>query len=286
MGGAVDIVYGPTALRRYRYSGWHADQQLGAAVAPLFDTNAGGRTDIAIGIPGWGFAANYPGAVLVLGNVEKRVATVYPTSRAGISLGAGTSPATIVLEPLPGEFDPTAIVPGTLSMRRIDDPVRQVWALDTPLVLADRNGNGVPDIAVSFSRTDLRELWGSAIGSDLSDSVRVDGGLGGGARVTARVLLHVTTAQTLTSATLSPNPVKDLGIITVYTSRIGPLRARLFDSRGRLVANLKEENAAAPGYHDIPLNFRRGGLSRASGTYYVKVETTDAIITRKVTLIR
>ena len=83
-----------------------------------------------------------------------------------------------------------------------------------------------------------------------------------------------------------PNPVKRVATLQWFSASPGPLRLRLFDVRGRLVASLRE--GYAPGglgsRQWVPTN--QDGAPLAAGAYFMRIETPAGWAKRKICVIR
>ena len=67
----------------------------------------------------------------------------------------------------------------------------------------------------------------------------------------------------------------------------GPLRVRLFDARGRLVRTLVDEPMAVAGDRTVAVNGVDGhGRPLSTGVYFYRIETTGAVETGRVTVLK
>ena len=83
----------------------------------------------------------------------------------------------------------------------------------------------------------------------------------------------------------SPNPIVGAGSIRFGLSTEGRARVALYDARGRRVRQLADGRFAA-GPHALPWDGRNDrGSPLAAGVYFVRLETSDAIVTSKVVLL-
>ena len=202
-----------------------------------------------------------------------------------LPLDGGTPLWDVLVEPV--EFRADAIDLASVTVARESGPGGPVSAVtDKTAQLADRDGNGVMELRVSFRREDLAAMLGDTIGR-VRVRLRCRGSLTGGAAFEAPLELWVVRRHAPGPPAASPNPMNPAAVLRYVTSRPGPLRVSLFDVGGRLRRVLREDPAAPAGSHVTPFDGRDGaGRPLASGTYYVRVESADGVATGKISILK
>ena len=71
--------------------------------------------------------------------------------------------------------------------------------------------------------------------------------------------------------------------LRIQTARMGPLRVRVYDVRGRLIGSLVDETSAAPGSRDVPL---RGSRFSSAGIVFYEVQTDEGTARGKIALLK
>ncbi|HET9327815.1 MAG TPA: FG-GAP-like repeat-containing protein [Candidatus Eisenbacteria bacterium] len=122
------------------------------------------------------------------------------------------------------------------------------------LAVADVNEDGNPDI-VEDSCVLLND--GTPAAAAMTRAIATDGSAGG---------------PDLT-ASFSPNPIRDRGVLAFRLPKDGEVSIHLYDIRGRRVQTLADGWMAA-GPHTVELNRRTAGLS--NGVYFYRIETEGA----------
>jgi hypothetical protein len=168
----------------------------------------------------------------------------------------------------------------------------QLQQVDERLIHATKDGSWVFDDAIAANRNAREPMIGtnrdgtpaivwcddSGGGFDiyLATQAPLIGIPDGGARAPALGLV----------ASVAPNPTRRHASIDVMSATAGPLRIRIYDVEGRLVAALGEE-AVAPGPTRVVWSGRTSsGASVPAGTYYLRIETGDGAVTRSLVVTR
>jgi hypothetical protein len=178
---------------------------------------------------------------------------------------------------LPVGIDPTEV---DITAVRLAGSVPAI--VKTTLV-ADRNGDGVPELMIKFRRDALVPYLTLGIGQ-----LTVTGTLVSGASFEGSDLVNVVALpdQPLSSS-VSPNPLNPAGTLKFYTSKAGTVSIKLFDIRGRLVRRVLESRSFEAGSHEIPIDGRgEAGQPLASGTYYYRVETPGGNVTGRFAVLK
>ena len=84
----------------------------------------------------------------------------------------------------------------------------------------------------------------------------------------------------------APNPFNSQTILSYFLPKSGPVRLELFSVTGQRVAILHQGPQQA-GYHRLRWEAQDdAGHPLASGIYFYRIETTNGILIRKLTLLR
>jgi hypothetical protein len=186
------------------------------------------------------------------------------------------------LEPPAGSFSPVSI---DLTTVRLVYGGTETSAQSKGSTLGDQDRDGLPDLSVCFSKTDLRSLFASLPEGTRSVDATLRGQLVGGGVFQAAVQVDVVTGAAAT-ASVAPNPFTTDGTLTFRTRQAGPVAVHLFDLHGRLVGTLMESPSLSAGYHDAPIPTNVNGKPLPSGVYFYRVRTSEGIVTGRFTVMR
>ncbi|HET9952170.1 MAG TPA: T9SS type A sorting domain-containing protein, partial [Candidatus Eisenbacteria bacterium] len=153
----------------------------------------------------------------------------------------------------------------------------------------DKDGDGIEEICVSFSKSDLKALFaGTRIGNGhrrISVTIAANLATGGLLQGTTRVDLYRQVAGA--RATVSPNPFNPSTTLTFTTARAGGATVALFDIAGRLVRTLLDERALAPGVHEVRIEGRgERGEPLPSGIYFLRGVSAEGEFAKTITLLK
>jgi hypothetical protein len=204
-----------------------------------------------------------------------------------VSLSAKKPNVCVVLEPLDGSFQPTDVI---LSMARLvsvgTGAVPEIAPLGKGAVIGDRDNNGIPDITLCFTKTDIRQLF-SLLRGNVTVPVSLRGPLVNGRRFQADFSVVVAAGGGVAQAALRPNPLNPSGRLQFYTTRAGTVRVKVFDLNGRLVREILDEASAAPGEHEAVIDGRDGsGRPLATGVYFYRIETPEGLTAGRFTILK
>jgi hypothetical protein len=152
---------------------------------------------------------------------------------------------------------------------------------------ADRDGNGIADLAICFSKADLRTLFGDLPHGPSTVEVRLDGSLSTGAHLEGSLQVLAYGGPSAGTALVLQNPSRGNTVITFRTTAPGPVRARVFDSAGRLTQCLLDLASAPVGFHELRLDRLDGAsVPLPSGVYFYVVETPEGQIRGRFVLMK
>ncbi|HSQ60959.1 MAG TPA: putative Ig domain-containing protein [Acidobacteriota bacterium] len=159
--------------------------------------------------------------------------------------------------------------------------------VDKSTLAGDANKNGLSDLALCFSKTDLRTLFASLPGGRTTVAVEVRGRLNSGAFLSGSIEVDVVSSGGSPAGAVSPNPLNPDAVLTFTTEKAGTLRVTLYDAQGRFVRTLADRSSAAAGYHDVRIDGRDArGTRLATGVYFYRVESPDGVFGGRFTILK
>jgi hypothetical protein len=193
-----------------------------------------------------------------------------------INLKSRATSVTAYIEP--SGFDPASI---DIASLRLAGSVPATGS-KVPIV-GDHNGNGLPDLMVKFGRDLLDPLLTPGI-----NELKVTGSLATGQTFEGsdKVKVIILGGRPL-SASVSPNPLNPIGVLTFEITRSGTVSIKLFDIQGHLVRRLVEAQSFAEGRHEVLIDGRGdGGQPLASGVYFYRVEKAGSNVTGRFAVLK
>jgi hypothetical protein len=212
--------------------------------------------------------------------------TVFTTS-ATIRLGSGKPYWYAYVQPGSGCYANTDVVLSSFVMLYSG---RQISAAPTKIdVGTDKNGDGIQEIRVAFTKDDLRTLFtgtGLANGHN-TVTVTIAANLMSGGRLSGDITLDVVNNGSFTIATVAPNPLNPEATLTYTTSRAGFVRIEMYDIQGRLVRKLVDDPAMPAGTHQATIDGRGERDEKlASGVYYLRGYSSEGEFKQLVTILK
>jgi PKD repeat protein len=206
---------------------------------------------------------------------------------AVIRLASGRPYAWIAVEP-GGQFKPSDVILSTVTLARADGSLVPIGPVqDKARLDVDEDSDGIPEIAVAFSKAELRSLLENLPPGRSEVPVVIAGDLQDGGRFTAPLNLVVEAGRPGLHANVAPNPFNPGATLTIHTSRAGRMRVSLFNASGQLVRTLLNAAAQPAGYHDIAVDRRSGeDATLASGLYFYRVEAAEGSITGRFVILK
>jgi hypothetical protein len=159
-------------------------------------------------------------------------------------------------------------------------------ALPKSVSEGDTDRNGVGELPVCFTRSDLKDLFESIRGRS-TVTARLQGSLIDGRPFCSPIQLEVVGTGAPLSASVSPNPFNPRATLRFTTSRDGMVKIRMYDLQGRVVRTLLERPMLPAGSHEIEIDGRsRSGRTLASGIYFYEVEVAEGTVRGRLTILK
>jgi hypothetical protein len=211
----------------------------------------------------------------IVGSFQARA--FLPHGNRSIPLSQGSSPVCFKLEPVNGSYQSSDIDPSTVEMVSVGTGqvglIPAVEGKNAPI--DDSDGNGIEEITVCFRRQDMRLLFSSLSGRT-TVTVAIEGRHVSGTIVRGELQMTIVVPDTPLGAAVVPNPLNPTAVLSFMTRKPGDVRARLFDTTGRLVRTLREGGWLPSGYHELPIDGRGSAGGRlSSGIYFYSIETAE-----------
>ena len=185
-------------------------------------------------------------------------------------------PWCLYLEAVDLTFDLTDVNPTTVQLLSTGTgSVDRIPAVTgKPIVIADRNLNGIPEMPLCFAKEDLRRLL-SAITKKTDVPLTCQGNLTDGRRFSASLTVEVKGGDGPIEASVYPNPFNPAATLTFHTRIPGPVTVSVFDLTGRRVYTLLDRAILPVGYHGIAVDGSRARL--ASGVYFYRIDAPGMV---------
>ncbi len=268
------------------YSWIFGDGMTGVGPTPAHTYTALGLYGVAVTVSDGSLTGIATTTATVVGVFEARMFT--EGGSRSIRLSAGKPEWCAEVEPIGRAYSNIAVNLATIVMKsQGTGSVSQIPAiLGKTVVNADRDGNGVEEIAACFGKTDLRLLFSDVRGTQ-PVTVTIEGTLYTGGIFRASMDLLVTASGGGHTASIAPNPLNPEAVLTFVTERPGPVRVRLFDPSGRMVRSLLDDPYAPAGYHDVRIDGRdASGARLASGLYFYRIDSRDGRTVGKFSVLK
>jgi hypothetical protein len=165
---------------------------------------------------------------------------------------------------------------------------RQVPAEVTKTTVdGDKNGDGIPEIRVSFSKPNLRTLFGGLPIGHTIVAVSIKANTVIGRTLVGATQLEVVNNGNFTASEVAPNPLNPEATLTYTITRQGPVRIDMFDIQGRLVRRIADAPAVAAGTHDVKIDGRgERGEKLPSGVYYIRGTSCEGAFKHLITILK
>jgi len=259
------------------------DLTTGSGITLAHSYAAGGTFTVVLTV-GDGQLTNSASTISTIQDVFP--ARAFTTSSNGtIRLGSGKATWCVVIEPVSSSFIVTSVIPSTVAMKY---GTAQIFAQGGKgSSIEDKDANGVQDMAVCFSKTDLRTLFAGLSKGMHTATATLEGDLSTGGKFQTPLTVDVVSNGGSLATLLSPNPLNPTANLTVSTSVPGNLAVTVFDLQGRLVRTIERGAYYGAGYHDFQVDGRdEQGERLSSGIYYYRVETAEGTETGQFVIMK
>jgi len=154
------------------------------------------------------------------------------------------------------------------------------------VVISDTDQNGIPDIGITFARSDLLALFDRLDRTKLV-TAEVRGSILDGRAFCADVQLNVKKVGHSNGVAFAPNPLNPRSKLTFSTTRMGPAKAQLFDIQGRLIRTLLDIRALDAGDHEVAFDGRGArGTTLSSGVLFYRLTSVDGTFEGRLILLK
>jgi PKD repeat protein len=206
-----------------------------------------------------------------------------------IRLWKGSPWVRVYLEPVNRSFDPASVVISsvTLATTRPEARVSPLKPLmERSLVVPDRNGNGVSEVQVEFSRDQAAELL-SFLKAPAYVTFVVSAELSDGREVQASFTAEVIPEKKCAIRRVGPNPLNPEATVSVVVNQTGHVLLRVFDLRGRYVRTIYDGDGQAGQTLNVTFDGHdEGGRPLASGKYFLKAELAGEVDSSPITILK
>ncbi len=164
---------------------------------------------------------------------------------------------------------------------------RQVPAEVTKATVgSDKNGDGIPEIRVTFSKANLRTLFNGIPNGHNVVAVTIKASTLLGRTLVGTTQLEVVNNGDFTASAVAPNPLNPEATLTYTTTKQGFVRIDMFDIQGRLVRRLVDAPAMTAGTHDVKIDGRGEREKLPSGVYYIRGTSSEGEFKHLITILK
>jgi len=217
-------------------------------------------------------------------------ARIFVLEPVKINIGSNRPTNCAYVEPVGGSFDLTDVDLSTVTMISPGTgAVTEIPAISGKTALVDdRDHNRIPDLAVCFTKANLRLLFGNLSGSKNYIPITIRGQLTTGAYFQGAVTVQVIANGPNTGAvSIAPNPLNPQAKLSLELGKPGWLRVTLYDMQGRLVRELANKPSVPAGLQVITIDGKDSkGLPLASGVYFYRVESAEGTHEGRLAIVR
>ncbi|HEY6572411.1 MAG TPA: S8 family serine peptidase, partial [Candidatus Eisenbacteria bacterium] len=225
-----------TPLASYRWE--FGDGATGAGAAPSHTYASGGAFTVSLTVSDGALESTAATSAAVADLFAARAFTD-PQDRA-IRLLSSKPAACLHVEALEGSFanESVDLAAVTLLSTGTGEVDRIVSIGGKGAANGDADRNGVADLPACFAKEDLRRLFSRLPAGKRRVPVAVEAPLTTGGRLHAELELEIVAPGGALAATVTPNPLRAGGVLSVRSEARGAVRVRLFDAAGRFVREM------------------------------------------------
>jgi VCBS repeat protein/flagellar hook capping protein FlgD/FG-GAP repeat protein len=195
----------------------------------------------------------------------------------------------VTVEAVDGNFRVRDVIPSSLSLISVGTgEVARIGAVPgKPVLVGDRDNDGVEELTASFAMNDLRRLFAPVRGrTDVTATIQGDLLDGRRFRTSFPVTLFFPPGRDR-SASVSPNPLNPEATLSFETAAVGRVTVRVYDVRGRLLRTVLDEPALAAGPHSLRIDGHDArGVRLASGVYFFRVIGPEGVSTGRFAILK
>ena len=190
-----------------------------------------------------------------------------------IRLASGKPTTRVWVEPSNHAFSVADIDQGTIRMSTPGGESSIPGTADLTVPATDHDGNGIEEVALFFTKTDLRSLFASPTeGGEETRDVTIEGRFLGGGSFRGQSTLRIVSEDRLADARVTPNPARGGATLSFRAPAAGHASVRVYDVHGRLVRVAFDGAIQGPGYVDVRMVSTSGRDPLPSGIYFYRLQ--------------
>jgi len=204
-----------------------------------------------------------------------------------IRLGTGKPTWFALVQPAGGCYANTDVVFSSFVLKYAGKQIPAEIAKST--VETDKNGDGIQELRVTFSKENLRTLFsGTGLGNGHNPvTVAIEASLATGGMVQGTTQVDVFSNGSFTAPSVAPNPLNPTATLTFTTTRAGFVKVELYDVGGRLVRTILDEPLLPAGAHETRVEGRGSrGETLASGIYFIRGLSPEGAFTKTIAILK
>jgi PKD repeat protein len=269
------------------YAWFFGDRTTGSGVITGHSYEAPGTYNVRLTVSDGYLRSSTMTTAVIAGSIPARV--FGNQALPVVNLGSGEA-LTLHVEPDHGSFrlDEVVLWPVTIHSSGTGS-IDEVASTVDAVITEDVDQNGQTELTVDYSAEEVALLFANVPHAAVV-TLNVAGSFyAGGSFVGEIQVLVQREGQGAPGAPLrvSPNPFNPDAVVTFSTSKPGPVRAQLYDVRGRMVRTVIQDQILTSGPHAIALSARAdNGNTLASGVYFFRLTGPDGVTTKRVAVAK
>ncbi|HYQ90119.1 MAG TPA: PKD domain-containing protein [Candidatus Binatia bacterium] len=242
------------------------------------------------------------GSFVITLQVSDLGCTVYATTTASIAascpvtvfngydvirLGSGRPTWSAFVQPASGCYANTDVMLSSFVLKYAGNQIPADVTKST--VETDKNGDGIQELRITFSKENLRTLFtGAGLGNGHNlVTVTIQASLVPGGLILGTTQVDAFNNGSFSAPTVAPNPLNPEATLTFTTSGPGAVKIELYDVGGRLVRTILDEPSLPSGAHEARIDGRGSrGEKLASGIYFVRGVSLEGAFTKTVAILK